>query len=71
MSDSDISVSSLLVKYRENGILHFMHKDAAGNIEGRPLKKGALLYTPKQAKVFINYMKKIGFPFQCGAEAVR
>lgn len=71
MSDSDIGVSGMLIKYREAGTYHYMHKDASGNIVGLPKKEGALLFTPKQAKNFINHMKKIGFPFMCGPEAVK
>lgn len=72
MSDSDISVKGVLVKYRENGEEQFMHKNTSnGDIVGRPFKKGAILFTPVQAKNFINHMIKIKFPFKCGPETVK
>lgn len=71
MSESDIAAKALLVKYNEKGTYYYMHKDSKGNIVGLPKRVGALLFTPKQAKEFINHMIKIKFPFKCGPEAVK
>ena len=71
MSDSDISVSQMLIKYKENGQVHYMHKDVNGNIIGLPKRKGALMFTPRQAINFINLTKSNGFPFQCAPEPVK
>jgi hypothetical protein len=71
MSDSDIAVKAVLIKYKENGVWHYMRKDTGGNIIGSPERKGALLFTPVQTKAFINHMGKIGFPFPCTPEPVK
>ena len=71
MSDSDIAVRGVLIKYRENNQENFMRKDEQGNIVGTPQRVGALLFTPSQGAKFINHMTKIGFPFQCAPEPVK
>lgn len=69
MSDSDISAKGLLVKYKENGKTHFLHKKKNGDIVGIPQKKDALIFNPVQAKQTINLLIKDGI--KAGPETVR
>ena len=71
MSDSDIAAKGVLVKYMDNGDYYYMHKKANGSIEAEPTQTGALLFTPSQAKKFINVLIQQNFPFKCGPEVVK
>ncbi len=70
MTDTDIAAKGVLIKYFDNEY-HYMHKMPSGDIVGVPQKKGALLFTPAQAKKFINHLMTQNFPFRCGPEVVQ
>ncbi len=72
MSDTDVGPKGLLVKYRENSVIHYMKIDpATSDIVGDPGILGAKIFTPDEATRLINLLTKQGFPFQCGTEAVK
>lgn len=71
MSETDISAKGILIKYKDGKVYHYMHKGPKGDIIALPTKKGALLYTPIQAKKFLNILIKQRFPFKCGPETVK
>lgn len=71
MTDSDISIKSVLVKYIENGRPFYIHKTQMGEIIGMPKREGALLFTPGQAESFINHALKTGNALQFMVEPVK
>jgi len=71
MSDSDINVKAVVVKYLDVDKEYFMIRDNKGNIFGQPSRRGALLFTLVQAEKFITHLKKTGFEYKLQIEVVR
>lgn len=71
MSDSDISIEQVVIKYKEGGQDMFMKKATDGSIVGAPGIKDALIFKPKEAVNFIALLAQRKFPYKCYAFPVK